>query len=157
MNKEKKKGEADLTELGRELREMPADEMAAMVGILHHQVTSFHGPLPPPEVLKQYDETIPGAAERILSMAEKQQDHRSKLELMIVEKRIHQSAIGQIFGFILALVFGGISFGVALIGYPILAGTLGCSTILGLAVIFVLGKKPALMKQDEEKDVTTQK
>jgi hypothetical protein len=38
-------------------------------------------------------------------------------------------------------------------GYPILAGTIGCSTILGLAVIFVLGKKPSLMKQDEDKEV----
>jgi uncharacterized membrane protein len=153
MNKEKKKGVADLTEFGRELSEMPADKRAAVLAILHQEVTSFRGPLPPPEALKQYDETIPGAAERILAMAEKQQEHRSKLEKMIVEERIHQSANGQIFGFILALVFGGISFGVALIGYPILAGTLGCSTILGLAVIFVLGKKPSLMKQEEDKDV----
>lgn len=37
---------------------------------------SFEGPLPHPEILKRYDEIVPGLAERIVAMAEKEQDAR---------------------------------------------------------------------------------
>jgi len=40
----------------------------------------FQGPLPPPALLKQYEENFPGAAERIFKMAEKQAEHRQTLE-----------------------------------------------------------------------------
>ena len=43
------------------------------------QRIEFSGPIPPPQVLKQYEEIIPGAGERILAMAEKEQDHRHGL------------------------------------------------------------------------------
>lgn len=48
-----------------------------------HQVSqteAWHGPLPPPESLKQYDVIVPGAAERILLMAEKEMEHRHQRE-----------------------------------------------------------------------------
>ena len=35
------------------------------------QQTSFSGPIPHPETLKGYNEIVPGAAERILAMAER--------------------------------------------------------------------------------------
>jgi len=35
---------------------------------------SFSGPLPTPAILEQYDHLLPGAAERILSMAENDQE-----------------------------------------------------------------------------------
>lgn len=42
------------------------------------QITAsrFSGPVPPPAVLGQYEEILPGSAERILSMAESEQSHR---------------------------------------------------------------------------------
>jgi uncharacterized membrane protein len=42
-------------------------------------VQSFSGPLPPPEVLKRFDEIVPGAAERIIKMAEAQSEQRKDL------------------------------------------------------------------------------
>ena len=45
---------------------------------------SFSGPLPHPDIMKGYDDIVPGAAERILKMAENQQNHRFKLEEKIV-------------------------------------------------------------------------
>src|SRR5215208_3013591 len=40
----------------------------------------FEGPLPPPEFIREYNSLVPGAAERILVMAEKQLAHRLQLE-----------------------------------------------------------------------------
>lgn len=52
---------------------LPPSQRASLI----HAQMEFSGPLPPPQILGQYDEVLPGAAERILRMAEKQQDHRS--------------------------------------------------------------------------------
>ena len=41
---------------------------------------SWLGPLPPPSVLRSFDEVLPGSAERVLVLAEKQSDHRMLME-----------------------------------------------------------------------------
>jgi len=43
---------------------------------------AFQGSLPLPSHLREYNEIVPGAAERILAMAEKQSVHRRDLEAM---------------------------------------------------------------------------
>jgi hypothetical protein len=40
------------------------------------QHESYHGPIPPPALFRQFEEILPGVADRILRMAEKEQDHR---------------------------------------------------------------------------------
>lgn len=44
--------------------------------------------MPAPEDLARYDELLPGAAERILSMAEREQHHRTHLERLKLEADI---------------------------------------------------------------------
>lgn len=45
-----------------------------------HQVQSFTGPIPPPEILAKYEDCFPGLAERIIVMAEKEQTRRHDIE-----------------------------------------------------------------------------
>lgn len=45
----------------------------------------FSGPLPPPDMLLKYNDIVPDGAERIIVMAEKQQNHRIYLEKLVVE------------------------------------------------------------------------
>lgn len=101
---------------------------------------SFSGPIPPPEVLSDYDNIVENGAERIVRMAEKQSDHRMDLEKFAIKRQITQSGRGQIFGFIIALLCIGSTIFLALKGYETLAIALGTTTVLGLASIFVLGK-----------------
>ncbi len=70
----------------------------------------FSGPLPPPQVLAQYDEIQAGFADRIVAMAENQALHRQQSEKLAIEAEINddrrqrrETFIGQILGFILAL------------------------------------------------------
>ena len=86
---------------------------------------------------------LPGAAERILKMAEENSVHRQQMEKRIIYSGTRQSCVGQILGFILILVFGAIAAFLGYCGHDALAGTIACTTILGLACVFVLGKKPA--------------
>lgn len=66
---------------------------------------SFSGPIPPPSILKQYEDMQPGAADRILKMAEKQADHRMELEKKAIGGQVEQNGRGQIFGLIIVILF----------------------------------------------------
>jgi hypothetical protein len=46
------------------------------VAISKVETTSFQGPLPHPQILSQYDQIVPGSAERIISQWESQSRHR---------------------------------------------------------------------------------
>jgi uncharacterized membrane protein len=109
------------------------------------------GPLPHPKLFQEYDAVLPGAAERILSMAEKQASHRQNLELTVVKAGSRDSLIGLIFGFILGLftVGGGI--------YCIIKGQSTGGTILSgaglvtLVGVFVYGSRQQRSERQSKK------
>ena len=101
----------------------------------------FSGPLPAPEVLRKYDEIVPGAAERIIRMAEEQSAHRRRLEQAVVVGDIASARRGSILAFILAI--GVIAGGFALIAtgkdaYGIAAII---AALASLAGVFVYGRR----------------
>lgn len=55
---------------------------------LVHQSESFEGPVPHPSILEKYDAIVPGAANRILEMAEKESRHRQIIEFQANEANI---------------------------------------------------------------------
>jgi len=61
------------------------------------------GPLPPPSMLAEYDRIIPGAAERILNLAEQQTKHRIELEKSAIRSEISRSWTGLWMGLIVSL------------------------------------------------------
>lgn len=70
---------------------------------------SFVGPLPPPSILKGYNDIITDGALRILVMAEKQQKHRMAMEDAVVKSDIRRADSGLHLGFIISvmLALGG--------------------------------------------------
>ena len=58
------------------------------------QRESFSGPIPHPELLQKYEEIQQGFAERIVSMAERQLDHRVKCEDTVVNGSVAESKRG---------------------------------------------------------------
>lgn len=70
---------------------------------------AFSGPLPPPEALERYNQILPGAAERIIAMAESQHAHRQELEKHVIKSNVAAQKLGTILGFVVAMtvVLGG--------------------------------------------------
>lgn len=82
-----------------------------------HVITaSWTGPLPPPQALQQFDNIIPGGAERILAMAEQQQSARILYEQTVLNASVKEASRGQWLGSLISLssVFGAIA--LAIIG-----------------------------------------
>lgn len=105
------------------------------------QEKSHSGPLPDAEMLVQYNSVIPEGADRIMKMAEKQQNHRMQIENKVINSQSLQSKLGQIFGLIIGIV--GIASGtyLASIGETTVGGIIAGGTVVSLVSVFVLGKK----------------
>lgn len=70
---------------------------------VEHQLM-MTGPLPHPGLLQAYEEAVPGSSERIIKMAEKEQDQRHSESNRIVDGLVKESSRGQ---WISGLVSGG--------------------------------------------------
>ncbi len=136
------------------LQELPEEKRNAIVATMMaiQEERSFSGPLPPPDYLAEYEKTLPGAPDRIMTMAEKQVDHRIDMEKTIATKKFRQSTMGQIIGAVLILFFGYIAYDLAMNGHENVAMAIGVTTVVSLAVIFVLNKMPNIFprKNSEE-------
>jgi len=100
----------------------------------------FAGPLPHPQILSGYSEIIPDGANRIMIIAEKQQNHRIKIEDSAVHSQNKQGEYGQIFAFILGLV--GLSWGgiCALFGHDGVGGVISGISVVSLVSAFIYGR-----------------
>lgn len=107
------------------------------------------GPIPPPEQLAAYEQIVPGAANRILIMAEQEQRVRHS----ILTVQVRQSARGQWMAFTLALCFLAASVWVTLAGFQIVGGILCGTTLLGIVAIFITGQalqRPAQQRPPQQ-------
>ncbi len=103
-------------------------------------LAQFSGPLPAPEDFKKYEQILPGAADRILKMAENEQSFRHTLQSKVVKNETTHIRLGIFSGFLIAIT--------AIIGGIILTAmnnsVYGISTIIAalasLIAVFFIGK-----------------
>ena len=103
------------------LSKLPEDPKD-LVAFISESVT---GPIPPPSMLKMYEEVLPGAADRIMSMAESEQNIRKK-------------AMQGFFSNDQLRILGGFLVSLALIGgavYCAILGQTGLGSVLGVSGI----------------------
>ena len=102
---------------------------------------SFFGPLPPASMFGEYDRVVPGSAERILRMAEREQAHRIDWETKALAGEIRQEQHGQWFGLLIAVLCICGAVYLAVNGQAVIAGILAGTTALGLVGRFIQSPK----------------
>ena len=143
-------------------------QTAQQVQTIQAAQTTFTGPMPPPDLLRQYDAVVLGAAERILVMAEKEARHRQsnesqalaanieaqKQQLSIAEHQtkatFRSDAIGQFCGFLVSLICVAGSVYLALNGQPWVAGLLAGLPLA--AIIRAFRERPKALQKNEVKN-----
>lgn len=100
----------------------------------------FAGPLPHPSVLAGYDDVVPGSAERILRMAEKQLEHRIGTESLLAREQMRQATRGQHYALFICSLALVIAAGLAFSGHEVTASIIGGLDLIGLAAVFIAGK-----------------
>lgn len=94
---------------GKDLRDeilalIPEENQQKAMLVMASYEEKYSGPLPHPKHLEAYEHIQPGLADRIVKMAEAQQEHRFSLEKKAIGEQMNSNKRGQYFGFILALV-----------------------------------------------------
>ncbi len=121
---------------------------APEVMVVRSETEISHGPLPPPRILREYDSIVKNGAERIMAMAEKEQEARirereknGESNRRLAERKLNYFRRGQWMGFILALI---VLLSAALFAYyhfEALAGILLATTLVALVGLFVYTTK----------------
>ncbi|PHM51355.1 DUF2335 domain-containing protein [Xenorhabdus sp. KK7.4] len=99
------------------------------------------GPLPPPDVLRDYESILSGSTERILLFREKEQKFQYDNNRLALDGMIKKERRGQWMGFSIAMFILIIATFFAFRGEIVFAGTLVTIDLIGLAAVFVIGRK----------------
>lgn len=116
--------------------------------LVHQIIAKIHnGPLPCPEDLKLYNQLISNGADRIMSMAEKEQSARIELEKRQMQSNLDYmystlklQKFGQIYAFGTVILFCILSLILILLGSHKLGALLMGFSLVSIVVIFVKGR-----------------
>ncbi|MCS6811316.1 MAG: DUF2335 domain-containing protein [Tepidimonas sp.] len=123
----------------------PADPRREEVSVAH-----WAGPLPPPATLEQFERIVPGAAQRLLAMAETEQKHRHAIEsgqLALQQEGVRLAArdskLGILASFLGLLASLGTGLTAFLMGasWPVVIAFVGPAIMMVLAELARLGKR----------------
>jgi len=108
--------------------------------------------------LREYDVICPGAAERILAMAERQSAHRQAMEMKVVDSQVQEVRsqrtevrIGQTCAFVLCAmaIIGSTIIGWR--GYQWACVGLGSGGLASLAAVFIIGRKMQPPQREQQR------
>lgn len=124
------------------LASIDPDKRSVIVSAMVEMRQTFSGPLPRPADFKAYKEVLSNAPERILLMAEKQQQHRIDSEERIIKADIRESILGQVFAVLLVVLFLAAAVYLGINGHDWLAGIVATLSAT-ISAIFYLKSTPS--------------
>lgn len=119
-------------------REQKDQIVSQVIGVVREE--HFSGPIAHPRHLREYEEILPGAADRIIGMAERNLTHKQELESKALSADIDDQRLGQKFGFaaLIALVIAAAVS--AYFSNNVAAGLFLGTGALGTIGVFVKGR-----------------
>jgi uncharacterized membrane protein len=112
--------------------------------------TAYQGPIPPPADLERYNAILPGAAERILAMAERQANHRQSLEKKVLDSDAFHALLGIICALIIALVGLGVAGYIIINGHDWAGAIIGGATLASMVSAFIYGSSKLRRERKEQ-------
>lgn len=137
-------GEIEKPDLGSPV---PIDLQSLPPGTKLFLHQEYHGPVPRASEMAKYEEVLPGSADRIISMAEREQTGQLALQERTLDAEIADRLLerrerrwGQGLGTTVVLAALGATVYLGTHGAEGAAKVLGGTVIVGLAAVFVIGR-----------------
>ena len=130
------RAESEVPQISREVLDNLPEEVR--VSVL--QAAAFSRPLPPPSMYEQCEAVLGGSAERILSMAEREQQQRIDWEGKALESACDETTRGQWLGFLVVIICLGSTVYLAAHGHEWVAAVIAGSCAAGLVGRFLQGR-----------------
>jgi uncharacterized membrane protein len=134
---------------------MTPEVLTGILSVSKSSTVQFSGPLRPPEMLRLYDAVLPGSADRIIRMAEKEEVHRHGLESSVVRSEILKSYAGTACGRIVALTGMGISGYLLNEGHTIGGSIFAGVPLTGLVTVYVVGSNHRRKERETKARILT--
>lgn len=103
--------------------------------------SAFQGPLPPPSILRGYEDVVPGAAAKIVDWADSERTHRHRTETTIVHAETTRDLRGQVLAAIVALAGFGVAGLALLLDHAGVAALITAMDIGGMVTAFIYGRR----------------
>lgn len=142
MADNKKQKEVVRPDVEKVLASIDPEKRSVIVSAMVEMRQTFSGPLPRPADFKAYKEVLSNAPERILLMAEKQQQHRIDSEERIIKADIRESIFGQVFAVLLVVLFLAAAVYLGINGHDWLA-VIVATLSATISAIFYLKSRPS--------------
>jgi uncharacterized membrane protein len=101
----------------------------------------FQGPIAHPRHLREYEEILPGAAERILAMAESELRHSQEMQVRVVDAEVNNVKSGRAYGFSALVLIISAAGGAAYLDQIAIALAFLGTGVLGIITTLVTGRR----------------
>lgn len=108
-----------------------------MVIEIVESTVSHSGPVPPPAMIKQYDDILPGAAERIFAMAEREQAHLHEMDQRAIRQPHNAEMLGMVIGGLIVAAAITASFFLIVAGHSLTGSLFSGGLLLTIALAYV--------------------
>lgn len=154
----------DLNRLGDD--DLSKNERGKIIQRVTEELTISSGPLPPASEIQRYENACPGAADRIIAMAEKQLEHRTSMEKSVLEyefktnesersKEFKLSLFGEVAAFLLCAGVIASAIVCLIVGFDFV-GLSSLILALGYLAAVFIGSKKNQKKQIKEVGESTE-
>lgn len=133
-------GPAENRELQRIVQLLPPEDRAQLFAVMRRESMSHSGWLPTPQFMREYDEVLPGLAERIVAMPEREQSYRQKATIDIVKRDYRLRSNGQWMGMAALILLLAFCTLLAVLGGINAAASVAGVVIVGTVSVFVTGQ-----------------
>jgi uncharacterized membrane protein len=102
--------------------------------------------------MAKYEEIHPGMADRILVMAERQSEHRQKMESEVVQRNMEDQRLGIVFAFFIAMGVLAVTLFCVRWEHEIVGTLIGSSGIGGIITAFIYGTRSNRQERERKSE-----
>jgi uncharacterized membrane protein len=113
-----------------------------MVSVTRTEIksASWQGPLPDPSSLREFNEIVPGLAEKIVGEFQAEAAHRRSFEITALKAGVRSDIFARISAFIFSIFALIVAAYCAFLGFPVAAAAIGGVTIAAVVGAFIWGR-----------------
>lgn len=137
-------------QLPPEQRERPIKHLLTSI-VQRTELEATNGPIPPPKMLAGYEAAVPGAGDRILTMAESQQAHRHAIETKVIDSNISLERLGVIIGGIISAIVVVGSMALIALGKSVEGMALVIGELVALVAVFVKSQSSSKKELEQKR------
>ncbi len=115
----------------------------------------YEGLIPHPDILRGYEDLVPGAAKKILDTFDDQSHHRMAIERKVVDSDVNRSWAGLGAGTVVCLAVLAVAAVAFLVGQPLAGTFLGTLDLVGLAGAFINAGRERRAEREQKANVMT--